>query len=593
MSGWGGSHLAGSVAFACSKLGGMAQRRGTLLLLSTAMFLLFWGLGWRSLWAAEGRWAEVTREMLLSGDFFHPTIGGEPYFDKPLLTYWLRAIISAMTRTLNEFVVRLPSAIAGIIAVWATVGVGTHLWSAKTGRIAGWFLLTTYAFVFWARTGTADAENLAVIILAVAWYWSRRDRLSFPAMLVFYLIVFVGALTKGLTAVVVPVLVVLPDVLVESRWRLLWRPRHFLAFGIGLLVYLFPFAYASLTRPSGYQSSGLGLVFQENILRYFRPIDHKGPIYLYLYELPILLLPWTPLFLGAVAGVVKGWRGLDRHTRWLVWAVILVFLFFTLSGSRRSYYILPILPFCSLLMAVFVGWVRQPRVDGFRQRGLSIQKAMFTGLIAFELAMPLILIISHRITGFQAPLSLHVAGLVVGLIAPLAAGIFIKIAQGPGVSEGTEEAVWPLIAVAVVLLGGYFCWQQNILEMHRTQRPFARQLQARSADFSQARIGIFPKCNANILFYLDSERPVEVLKNVDDFRSFTGQARSGIVITQQRHAAGLPAKITAELQKRYSLHEDVRSWESKSSRKEKWVAWFWETSVDGTTGIGESVVNAK
>jgi len=440
---------------------------------------LFWGLGWRSLWAAEGRWAEVTREMFRTGDFFHPTIGGKPYFDKPLLTYWLRAIISLVTGVLNEFVVRLPSAIAGMAAIWATVKVGTRLWSVRTGRIAGWFLLTTYAFLFWARAGTADAENLAVIILAVAWYWSRRDHVSFSAMLVFYLIAFVGALTKGLTAVAVPILVVLPDMLVERRWRLLLRPCHFLAFAIGLLVYLLPFAYAALTQPTGYSSSGLGLVFQENILRYFRPFDHKGPIYLYMYELPVLLLPWTPLFLAAVAGMVKDWRELDKYTRWLIWAILLVFLFFTLSGSRRSYYILPILPLCALLMAVFVGWVHLPRVDGFRRQGIGIQKAMFTGLIVFELAIPLILAIFRRVVGFEAPLSLHVAALVIGLIAALITGIATKIARHPRFSEGSDEAVWPLIAVAVVFLGGYFCWQQSILEMNRTEQPFARQLQAR------------------------------------------------------------------------------------------------------------------
>ena len=46
-----------------------------LLLLSVAFVLLFCFLGARGLWAAEGRWAEVTREMFLTQDFFYPTIG--------------------------------------------------------------------------------------------------------------------------------------------------------------------------------------------------------------------------------------------------------------------------------------------------------------------------------------------------------------------------------------------------------------------------------------------------------------------------------------------------------------------------------------
>ena len=70
--------------------------------LVAVILLLFLGLGHRSLWGSEGRWAEITREMLVSGDFFHPTIGGDPYFDKPLVTYWIIAAFSALVGRLDE-----------------------------------------------------------------------------------------------------------------------------------------------------------------------------------------------------------------------------------------------------------------------------------------------------------------------------------------------------------------------------------------------------------------------------------------------------------------------------------------------------------
>ncbi len=79
------------------------DRWGDIVLLTAAFFLLFWGLGGRALWGSEGRWAEISREMLLTKDFFHPTIGGEPYLDKPFLTYWLIIAVSAIFGKLNEF----------------------------------------------------------------------------------------------------------------------------------------------------------------------------------------------------------------------------------------------------------------------------------------------------------------------------------------------------------------------------------------------------------------------------------------------------------------------------------------------------------
>ena len=200
-----------------------------------------WSFGRQPSCFSSGRWAEITREMFLTGDFFHPTINGEPYFDKPLLTYWFIALISLVTGRLNEWTIRIPSAVSGLLTLWATIYIGRRLWSEKVGLIAGWILLTTYGVLFWSRTASADMENVAAVMLAVAWYWARRERPDFLTFLVFYLICCLGAHTKGLTAVVVPILALLPDVVRERRWRMLLSFSHVLALAIGAVVYFTPF----------------------------------------------------------------------------------------------------------------------------------------------------------------------------------------------------------------------------------------------------------------------------------------------------------------------------------------------------------------
>ena len=88
-------------------------------------------------------------------------------------------------------------------------------------------------------------------------------------------------------------------------------------------------------------------------------------------------MPWTPLFVLALAGMAKCRKTLDDPSRWLIQSIVLVILFFSLSGSRRSYYLLPILPLCALLMAVFVVWMRDPRVDVLRRCGRTINQQIF------------------------------------------------------------------------------------------------------------------------------------------------------------------------------------------------------------------------
>ena len=265
----------------------MIEAAPVIIFFAVSMFMFIWALGNRELWTTEARWAEVVREMFLTGDFFHPTINGEPYFDKPLFGYWLIALTSIITGNLNEWAVRIPSAFFGLISLYATIFIGSRLWSKDVGKAAGWILLTTHGVFFWARTGQADIENLAAIIICLAWYVARRNKLNFITFFVFYLIAFLGAQTKGLTAVVVPILFMIPDMLRERRWKILFSLNHLIALCGGLAFYFAPFIYSAMTAEQGHQLNGIALLFRENIQRYFQPFDHIEPYYVYFYYLPL------------------------------------------------------------------------------------------------------------------------------------------------------------------------------------------------------------------------------------------------------------------------------------------------------------------
>ncbi len=540
-----------------------AARAPDLLFWVAAAVLLFLDLGARSLWTAEERWAEITREMFLTGRFFHPTLNDLPYFDKPLLGYWLIALVKVLAGRLDEWAVRLPSAVAGLVALGALRNLGTRLWSPAVGRLAGWILLGTYGFLFWARTGQADMENLAAILLALAWYWARRDRPTFGAFLVFYLILALGAQCKGLGAIVVPLVALAPDMLRQRRWRLLFSIRHIAAALLGAAVYMAPFLYSAVTS-ANYQSSGLYLVFRENILRYVEPFDHVEPFYAYVYHLPVLFLPWAPILLAGLAAVLANARTAwprNPSTRWLAAAAILVFLFFSASGSRRSYYILPMLPFCALFCAIFL---ESPRFPGWRAAALRIQ-------FCLALVVALVLIVAGPLMPAWAPFPPDIVVIPWSLAIPpvLALAVALAAWRRPAWLApliGLRPAPAALAVMTALLLGVYFCAWQGRLERVRTTRQFSMEL----AGLQRAapELAFYEFSYPVVIFYMNSTPPHPVLVAPDAIAAFLRAAPGqNLLVLREREVAALQPRMPAGFQFRPVLRERVYEFDRHKDKK--------------------------
>lgn len=319
-----------------------------------AALLLFTLLGGREIWTQEHRWADIVSGMFYRQDFLHPYLGEHRYYDKPLLSYWLIAMVAKISGELSVWALRLPSALAGLLAVWSLYRLGGQVKNRQLGLLSGWLLVTTFYFLFWARTSSADMLNLAGSLFAIAWYMDKRHHASFFDYTVFFLIVALTSLCKGLVGAIIPLMAVCVDMALLGSWRRHLRPSLFLSVIPAFIVYFFPFWLSSSVGGETYGQNGLYLVYRENILRYFQPFDHKDPLYTYFIYLPIYLLPWAVFFIPALFSLKTRWRSLSLNTKWVAWTLLLLFMFFTLSGSRRSYYVLPLVPFAILLTADWI-----------------------------------------------------------------------------------------------------------------------------------------------------------------------------------------------------------------------------------------------
>ncbi len=335
-----------------ASLGIITSRTSYLVL--AAIFILFFMLGYRELWTQEGRWAVVVLGMQAHHDIWHPYLYDHPYYDKPLFSYWLTLFFSSLLQGFNEWALRLPSVLASLLIIYCTYWLGKFHSNRQVGLLAGWMLITTFLFIFWSRTAGADMLNIAGVLAATAWYFAHRDHPNLFNYIVFFAIIAITCLCKGLLGFMLTGIAVLPDLLHGNRWRQHVNLSFAFGLAIGIGIYLLPFLASSWFNPQHFAENGLAQVYHENILRFIKPFDHEDPIYTYFIYLPIYLLPWTFFFIPAIFSAIKNWHHLSVGERWPIWVTLLLFIFFSASGSRRSYYILPILPFAILMTANWI-----------------------------------------------------------------------------------------------------------------------------------------------------------------------------------------------------------------------------------------------
>ena len=492
------------------------------------------------MWKSEGRWAEVAREMRLTGNDFRPTLNGLAYPDKPLVGYWLVLLAAKLTGGLTELAVRLPGA-AGLVALAATVSLGRRLWSANTAITAGWLLLTSYGFLFFARLGMADMENVAAIMLAVAWYWRNRERPSLAGYSVFYRCV--GAQNKGLPAIIVPIMAVLPDLAFNGQWRKHINVRH----AVGLLIgaALFVAVRVLARRPEKCLSRERGARL--------RPLRSPGALVrLFLPSAYLSFCPGARCWCWPRVGG-RCWKQVRWRGTWLALAAVLIFAFFTASGFAASYYILPILPPAALLCSVAPvdAGFRGPEAHCRRHRelggrcGLRRVAGSAAGRADREMRY-----------GMELPAALVWSGPVVGLLGrahllapmlrktlcsgrppcrPFAADQTANPTTDPtaGTEAGRYTSNWrwarwlgvypglaPVAVSAAVILGATFAYNTRPW-IFAAARGNSRPNCGHACGAAEpASLGVYNDVPADFVFYMDSASPMVNILNRDKLKSF-------------------------------------------------------------------------
>ncbi len=352
---------------------GKREGVGLVFLVGLCALFFFYRLGAMALIGPdEPRYAQVAREMLARQDPITPTLGGHPWLEKPVLTYWLMAL-SMRIFGVQEFAARFPSALLATVVAFLLYGVGRRVHSPLYGFFSAClFVVNPMSFGF-ARGATTDmplsatlAAGLLLLFLALEEPLPRkRSRFFIGACFCFGLAV----LAKGLVGILFPLVIGGSYLLLCQKVGMPGTIRRIPRDSSGPLLrgdllkggLVFLLVCGSWYGPIWIEQ-GKRFVdeffIQHHLERYVSErFQHPGPVYYYLPVLLVGFFPWTPLLLSALWRMLRKREGqlegdmpgnLARFAAlWILWPL----LFFSFSRSKLPGYLLPVIPACALLGA--------------------------------------------------------------------------------------------------------------------------------------------------------------------------------------------------------------------------------------------------
>lgn len=321
-------------------------------------FSLVWlaMLGWRTLVPPdEGRYAEMAREMFVTGDWITTRLNGIKYFEKPPLQTWMNAL-SFTLFGLGDWQARLWTGLCGLGGVLLTGYAGLKVFGPRVGFYAALVLGSSF---YWVACGQIDSLDMGLsgmmTIALCALLVAQRDAAS-PAerrnwMLLCWAGMALAVLSKGLIGLVLPGAVLVIYTLATRDWRL-WGRLHL---GKGLLLFfaiVSPwFVLVALKNPE----QPAFFFIHEHWDRFFLKTHHREAAWwIFLALTAIGIVPWLGVLLQSLILGFKREAGQFRPRLMLtIWALFIL-AFFTKSNSKLPGYILPIFPALALLVALYL-----------------------------------------------------------------------------------------------------------------------------------------------------------------------------------------------------------------------------------------------
>ena len=493
-----------------------------VLLLVVGSGLLFGvALGTRDLWNPnEAIYGRAVVEMRESGTWLVPTVNGKVFAEKPILYYWGALAASNALGGVDEWSLRIPSAVAGVLSVVMMYFLALPYVGRKQALLATFLLATQYQ-VFWAsRSVQMDILVLASTLGMLLPLSRMLDHGLAPgkAWPVVGVAAGVGLLAKGPVTLIVPGITYL-------AWCAIRRanPRVFeKGFLLGsVLAMLTASVWYGLLAFEHRLDVLHEVLIRQNFSRFVDAWDHQQPWWYYLKYFWIELAPWSWLVPLAVALRPRDSHERSFHQLGWMWIVFIVF-FFSLSDSKRAPYILPIAP----AVAILASGVLERFMTGVLARSRRWVLYAVIGLVGTIFVLGAVFLFNK--VPAEYPDLVPAASILATVL--FLAGLAILFSL---MADGRERGSIPVMAAALSLV--YLTvsvFALPAIDERKSARSFSRYLNQTLAE-RQATVASyrFWDWRAGYLYY--SQRMIPNFKSSDQLLDYWQEAERPMILVEE------------------------------------------------------------
>ncbi|WP_426196897.1 lipid IV(A) 4-amino-4-deoxy-L-arabinosyltransferase [Pseudomonas sp. NFXW11] len=418
---------------------GIIQRWALLfLLLAFGLFYLL-PLTAHGLWIPdETRYAQISQEMLLRGDWVAPHFMGIRYFEKPIAGYWMIAIGQALFGD-NLFGVRIASAVSTGLSVLLAYLITQRMWGERSKSLAAALLYMSFGLIAGqAGYSNLDPQFTLWVNLSLVALWFALDSRSTRGRLLSWAALGaacgMGFMTKGFLAWLLPVLIALPYMLWQRRFGELLR------YGLVAVLVAIGISLPWVLSIHAHETDFWRFFFWHEHIRRFAAenAQHTRPWWFYLPLLVASSLPWAALLPGTL---IQAWKDKRQPASGflLLW-LVLPLVFFSLSRGKLPTYIMP----CLLPLAVLMGNALIERIKAAKTREIRLNSLLNLLLGVGALVALVVIQFTRPVYGHTEMLSLSLVfimlmGWIIANLLPLSKPLHYWAAPALG--------IWLLVAL--------------------------------------------------------------------------------------------------------------------------------------------------